>query len=223
MNLDDKKIAIITCVNNEELYEESMVYVRHLAMPEGMEVELIAVWQAVSMTSGYQEAMRSTNAKYKIYMHQDCFPCNRNLLLDIVRLFRSDASIGAIGVAGSGDLLAERPIWWCSERKYGAVYNKQAYEFMQVDEFGMVESPYVEVVAIDGVFMATQYDLPWRTELFTGWHFYDISQSREFINAGYKVIIPHQERPWVIHFAGKKVLDKEYKKYMAVFCQNYCK
>lgn len=56
-----------------------------------------------------------------------------------------------------------------------------------------------EVVAIDGLLMATCQDIPQREDLFTGWDFYDISQSEEFRRAGYKVVVPRQDTAWVIH------------------------
>ena len=39
--------------------------------------------------------------------------------------------------------------------------------------------PYISVEAIDGMLMMTQYDLPWREDILSGWDFYDISQSLE--------------------------------------------
>lgn len=222
MIYDNKKIAIIACVNNEDIYKESLLYIEHLKLPEDMQIELIEVQHAVSMAAGYQEAMESSNAKYKIYMHQDCFLCNKNLLYDIIALFKKDKSIGAIGVAGSGNLNPEKPVWWDSKNKYGKIYTKEADEFMKLDEFGEIHGEYISVAAVDGLFIATQYDLPWRSDLFDGWHFYDISQTREFINAGYQVVIPRQEKPWVVHFTGRKIVDASYKKYMSIFYEHYC-
>ena len=40
--------------------------------------------------------------------------------------------------------------------------------------------------------MATQYDVPWREDLFDGFDFYDVSQSFEFRKAGYTVGVPVQ-------------------------------
>ena len=31
-----------------------------------------------------------------------------------------------------------------------------------------------EVEGVDGLLMATQYDIPWREDLFDGWDFYDL-------------------------------------------------
>ena len=63
---DDGKIAFITCVNDEELYEECLLYLRHLRLPQGMAAEYLPVRGAASMASGYNAAMESSNARYKI-------------------------------------------------------------------------------------------------------------------------------------------------------------
>ena len=36
------------------------------------------------MTSGYNNAMKKTDAKYKVYLHQDVFILNHNFLMDIL-------------------------------------------------------------------------------------------------------------------------------------------
>jgi hypothetical protein len=56
-----------------------------------------------------------------------------------------------------------------------------------------------DVECIDGMLMATAYDLPWREDLFDGWDLYDLSQSFEFRKAGYRLVVPEQTKPWVAH------------------------
>ena len=71
------------------------------------------------------------------------------------------------------------------------------------------------VEAIDGLLMATQYDIPWREDLFTHFDFYDVSQSFEMRKAGYQILVPYQEIPWVIHdsgFAKLTYYDEERRK-----------
>ena len=71
--------------------------------------------------------------------------------------------------------------------------------------------------AIDGFLMATQYDIPWREDLFDKWDFYDASQSMEFIRHGYKVVIPKMEEPWCLHDCGYLNMDhyeEEREKYV---------
>jgi hypothetical protein len=87
--------------------------------------------------------------------------------------------------------------------------------------FKEVEGDYQEVQCIDGLIMITQYDLPWREDLFNGWHFYDSSQSMEFIKSGYKVVIPRQSHPWCIHECGVTSLSNGYHDYRQAFINNY--
>ena len=68
--------------------------------------------------------------------------------------------------------------------------------------------------------MATQYDLPWREDLFQGWDFYDASQSVEFWKAGYKVVVPHMETPWCLH--ENDVLNlSQYERWRDIFLDEY--
>lgn len=220
MKYDENKIALIACVNDEIMYRESVAYIEKLEIPAGMELELIEIQEAESMCSGYQEAMESTDAIYKIYMHQDTFLVDRQILLRIMEIFRQDESIGLIGVAGCRNLPRKSPIWWNGDR-YGKTYNRRSYESNELSIYGEVREEYISVDALDGVFMATRYDLPWRQDLFHGWHFYDISHTRDFVDAGYLAVIPRQEKPWVMHYAGMKALDESYYEAMEIFKRNY--
>jgi hypothetical protein len=80
------------------------------------------------------------------------------------------------------------------------------YEYPEEAKNGVIE-----VEAIDGLLMATQYDIPWRDDLFDKWDFYDVSQSLEFIRHGYKVVVPYMETPWCIHDDGFVNLKNYYE------------
>ena len=71
--VNDKKICFIACVNNERLWKECLVYIDRLIIPEGYKVDVLAVWDAKSIAAGYNEGMQASDAKYKIYLHQDVF------------------------------------------------------------------------------------------------------------------------------------------------------
>lgn len=216
-----EKICFIACVNDERLYEESVLYLRHLAVPVGMEVELIAVRGAESMTEGYQKAMEASDAKYKIYIHQDVFIVGRNILLTLTDTFKKNRDIGMIGLLGAGELAREKPIWWESPSRCGKGYNKTSMEEIQLDVYGEFDDAFIPVQAVDGVFIATQYDLPWRRDLFKGWHFYDISQSQEFIRYGYRTVVIRHREPQIIHIAGRKSVDGAYMAEMEIFKKYY--
>ena len=88
MTMDQNKICFIICVNDDLFFQECVNYIHWLEVPEGMEVEVLEIREAKSMTSGYNEGMSSSNAKYKVYMHQDVFLINRYFIYDILSLFQ---------------------------------------------------------------------------------------------------------------------------------------
>ena len=81
------------------------------------------------------------------------------------------------------------------------VYEQHIYETELLSN-AVADSGYLDVDAIDGFLMVTQYDVPWREDLFTGWDFYDCSQSMEFIRKGYRVVVPDMKAPWCVHDCG---------------------
>lgn len=85
--MDNHKFAIIICANDDLLLKECRHYIDHLVIPEGYNTELFTVREAASMTRGYNEAMLASDAKYKIYIHQDVFILNRYILEDLLSVF----------------------------------------------------------------------------------------------------------------------------------------
>lgn len=83
-----------------------------------------------------------------------------------------------------------------------------------------MESEWKAVEAVDGFIMATQYDLPWREDLFDGWDYYDISQCMEMKRNGYKCVVPKQIRPWCYHDNSYSKMEKYYD-YAQVFVKEY--
>ena len=195
---ETEKICFITCVNNERQYQECCYYIDNLVVPEGYEIEKKSLWGASSMTSGYQKMMSETDAKYKVYLHQDTYCRNRYFLYEALEVFQQDADIGLIGVAGCAKM-PKSGIWWDAESEiiYSLYQDSIAYYGCQLQE--SLQDAYQEVEALDGVFLMTSKDVDWRADLFDGWHHYDVSQTKEFLRAGYKAVIARQEDIWVLH------------------------
>lgn len=219
--MNSHKICFITCVNDERVYRESLRYINSLIIPTGFEVQVIQIKNATSIARGYNNAMGSSDAKYKVYLHQDVFIINKNFISDVIGLFRSHEHVGMIGVAGCHDIPLNG-VWWESAQLYGKVYDSHT-DWMGLLQFGDVHEAYVSVQCVDGLILITQYDVPWREDIFTGWHFYDISQSMEFIRAGYKVVIPYQEQAWCIHDCGIANTSNGYDQYRMIFLEEYGK
>lgn len=69
--MDEHKICFVMCVNDDAYAAEAVWYIRRLKIPDGYCVEWQCVKGAVSMTAGYNEAMKNSDARYKVYLHQD--------------------------------------------------------------------------------------------------------------------------------------------------------
>ena len=178
-------ISFISCVNNEELYSKCLQHIEQLEIPDGYNYETIAIRNAKSLTSGYNQAMNQSKAKYKVYLHQDTFIINKKIIHDIIEIFSRNSQIGILGVVGA-EKLRLSGAWGNSRHKYGKVIENSSGGALELLEFDKV-SHIKEVQCVDGLIMITQYDLSWRQDIFDGWHYYDLSQCMEFIRSGYLV------------------------------------
>lgn len=221
--MNDHKISLIMCCNNDLYLNESLLYLDELIIPEGFEIDLVEIRGAESMCAGYNEGMEKSDAKYKIYMHQDVFITNKNFLIDLIDLFNKDVEIGMVGMVGT-PYMCKNAIMWSGIR-YGGFYKlHECLAKKYISRFFPMEKGYMEMEAVDGLLIATQYDIRWREDLFKKWDFYDVSQSYEFIKAGLKVVVPGQAREWYIHDCGminlhnyddeRRLFLKEYASFM---------
>lgn len=195
--VDEYKICFIICANKDYFLEECLLYLEQLEVPKGYEVEVISVTEAKSMAAGYNEGMNATNAKYKIYLHQDVFIVYKGFLQAVLDIFAANSSIGLIGMVGAPKMSVTGVMW--AAKRVGKLYG-QSRSLKEYGEYRYsVKDGAYEVEAIDGLMMITNRDIPWREDIFDGWDFYDVSQSFEFQKAGYKVVVPEQHCPWCIH------------------------
>lgn len=217
--IKDNKIAFILCVNNQMYFDECCAYLDRLNVPEGYEVEVFPVWDSSSMCQAYNIGMNASDAKYKIYMHQDVFITEKNFLCNIVNIFKENDDIGMIGMTGASEL----PISGIFFNSYdvGKVeVREQDFPYYYVA--GNAHLQLTDVQAVDGMIIITQYDLMWREDLFENFDFYDVSQGLEFKKQGYRVVVPYQNTPWIIHDCSFPNLEK-YDSDRQIFIDNYAK
>ena len=209
------KFCFIMFSNNQQYEHEFIKYINNLTIPEGYEIEIKVIRDASSITSGYNRGMLSSNAKYKIYLHQDTFIINKDFLNCLLKGFNDEAT-GMIGIIGTPQLDPSCVMWLGN--RVGKLVSNCIYHTVKA-AIGEITSP-TEVEAIDGLLMATQYDITWRDDIFKGWDYYDISQSFEFRKAGYKVMVLPADEPWCFHDDGILELS-EYYKTRDIFMQEY--
>lgn len=214
-----RKFAFICCTNDAEAFEECAAFIRELTVPPGCSIEIIPVTGAKSMTAGYNEGMKSTDADIKIYLHQDLFILNRSFLSDLADLFDAHPDVGIIGMVGARTFPMHGN-WWQGADTAGKLYSSD-HDRVQLFNFGDFEEDLCEVEMVDGVLMATQYDLPWREDLLKDWHYYDISQCLEFRKAGYRTAVPRQKSPWCLHDCGVSYHEPSFLEAKQLFFEEY--
>ena len=220
-HMNDHKFAFIICTNNTLLLDECLHYIDHLIVPEGYEAELLTIPDAPCMTQGYNEAMQTSDARYKIYMHQDVFILNQNILGDLLAIFASDPQIGLVGMVGYEKVAADG-IMWHTDRT-GSIYMRHPqtpYPALSDYRYNITDG-FEYVAEIDGFFMATCHDLPWDTDKLDGWDFYDAFQSIRFLLEGYKIAVPCQRHPWCMHDDNGILNLVNYDRYRKIFLQTY--
>ncbi len=199
--MDNQQFCFIICCNDDILLAECLLYIKQLFIPENYTIDIITITEAGSMSEGYQAGMKASTAKYKIYLHQDVFILNKHFLHDTLQIFLQNPSIGMLGMAGTKKL-PESAVMWESKNRIGALRSCTLDTTDDYFDIPITNPIYEEAAAVDGLLIMTQYDLDWREDLFDGWDFYDVSQSLEFLRAGYRIAVPYQETPWVLHDCG---------------------
>ena len=107
---NEKKICFISCVNNEEKYFKLIKSIKNMNIPKAMKYELIALKGESSIFAAYQKAMLSSDAKYKIYVHQDVAFYDKNFLINLIRAFKEHPRYGIVGPVGG--LYLDYGRWW---------------------------------------------------------------------------------------------------------------
>ena len=210
-------VDFIICTNNELWFSECERYIRKLCIPVGIHIHVIPVWNARNMCNGYNIGMRQSKAKYKVYLHHDTFIINPDFIADILRIFKSDEKIGLLGLVGADEIKRQKIAW--GDWEYGKTLGCNGLSEKCIN-FGSIEGLYQQTDCVDGMLIATQYDIPWREDIFTKWDLYDRSICIEFRRQGYMVVVPKQEKPWCIHDCGPSGL-LNWKQEMILFVNTY--
>lgn len=219
--MNEHKICFIICTNNTQKLESCLEHISKLDVPDGFETQIITIKDASSMFEGYQRAMEQSDAKYKIYLHQDVDLLYSKMLFEMLSIFTVHPEIGLLGVAGYKYMPQNAIMWECTE-KYGKLYEARIPNNGLL-YFKDVNNDSEDVKIVDGLLLITQYDIPWRKDIFNGWHFYDASCCMEFLKSGYHIAIPRQEQVWCFHNCDMKPSMKNYDETRAVFLEEYNK
>lgn len=212
MPMNNRKIDFIICTNDSRQFAESCLYINHLDIPKDYEVNILEIREAASIFAGYNEGMNASDAKYKVYMHHDVRIIDRNFIHIMLDRFKNPA-VGMLGVVGCTTLKIQPWKWDAGAIAETIVSSTSIRHFAEEETDKYVKQ-------IDGLLMATQYDLPWREDWFGGWDIYDRSQCLEFLKAGFKILVPGQEQPICLHDCGVADLSG-YAQVHELFLEHY--
>lgn len=148
---NDKKIAFIICVSDINKVTECIYYLDRLKAPEGFEKDVITIQDAPSMAAGYNAGMNSSDAKYKVYLHQDVFIINPNFMIDLLEIFGKDTRIGIVGCIGAAKL--GKTAMAVSSWDTGKVIHNCIPMLMEGEK--EITNDYAQVQALDGLLLAT--------------------------------------------------------------------
>lgn len=218
--LDEKKICFILCMDDQGLAEESARYVHRLTVPEGYAVEILVGKAEGSVAAAYNDAMEKTDAKYKVYLRPGVFLIYAGFLERMLNIFTRHKKVGMLGLVGNRSLAEDGcPFSDGTWRRAGGYYAEEA-DGRKRRFFSRVVDRYEKMAVLDGLALMTQYDLPWREDLFLGRDFYDCAQSLEFQKAGFEVGLPRIEEPWCL-YDGEPLESAEYERWRSLFEQEY--
>ena len=137
-------------------------------------------------------------------------------MIDLLEIFGKDTRIGIVGCIGAAKL--GKTAMAVSSWDTGKVIHNCIPMLMEGEK--EITNDYAQVQALDGLLLATQYDIPWREDIMDGWDFYDISQCMEFARAGYKAVVPRQKTIWCFH-DNKSSDMSNYSYYRQRFIKEY--
>jgi glycosyltransferase involved in cell wall biosynthesis len=195
--MNEKKICFIWNVQNQNYYQESSQSVDNLAIPEGYKLEKITITNK-SFATAYNQAVAESNAKYKVYLQDSVCILNRQFLYAILNVFKNQ-EIGLLGILGA-KTIPTSGIWQESKHKVGKIQIESNFK-KHLITFGDIENDCDCEAAkvLEGTLLATQYDMLWRDDIFTGKYYYDYAQCIEFTKRGYRVVVVNQNKtPWCL-------------------------
>ena len=153
-----EQIAIIY-PNVPELAEN----LQSLVTPDGVERVDIVVPAAGNRAAAYQAAMDSSDARYKVYIDETIRIIDHHILSYVLHAFQKHPDVTILGLSGASEL-STHGVSVTSAKRTGCLQGPDGQELLSVGA-----TPHVEAVeALDSWFLATQRDVPWRSDLLHG-------------------------------------------------------
>ncbi len=210
--MNDNKITFVVYKTDDEKSKSLIETLGEITIPNGYESNVLVV-NGGDISDKYQiynKIIEINDSKYKIYLNENIELLSKDFLTDILDIFNSDESIGIIGFSGAIKL-STHGISLKSEKRCGKIYTGDSKELVDWSK-SETEEKYQEVETVDNFFIATQYDIKWRDDLFIDDIFGETAQCLEFKRKGYKSVVVNQAEPVIWYKEnsfGVEAKDKE--------------
>lgn len=208
LEMNEKEIAFIICTNDDEQYEDCLYYINRLIIPENFSMDVICIKEASGICEAYNAGMKSSDAKYKIYMHHDVLILNQNFLVDMIACFDRNPKAGLLGLIGRKNFDNRDKLFM--NEYFGALYETRVNKTVSYFNYSC-EGKDEKVLHVDGLLIMTSVDIEWREDIFDRWDCYDVSQSLEMARKDYEVYVPYAKEPWALHDCGALHLNGYYE------------
>ena len=221
-------ISLIICSRTSALSNE--LY-QNIDETIGCDYELITIDNSnnkYSIFEAYNLGIGKSIGSFLCFIHEDILFHTQNWGIILTSIFELDTKIGLIGVAGAKVKTKTPSAWWDCDENERVLNIKQhsRNKEKEVHNYGFDLEKNVEVVIIDGVFMAMRRDdrIAFSTKL-KGFHAYDLNLSFEIIKHGYFIVVTNEIG--IEHFSSGVIneswvkssynLHKLYKKQLPLF------
>ena len=216
--VDECRIAVVVFDIDKVSLKKLKETVKGCVLPQNFQLDFIAVKDAKSRVEAYNKAISQSSAKYKFYIDEHTTLLQKDFFKDFIRIFSDNPEIGIIGCIGTNEV----PLNGIApqsriEKTYGSWFTGENKNLTQGVAF---KEEFKEVQCVfDGV-IATQYDLQWREDLFTGGStcFDFASQCIEFSRKNYKVVVISKTSPLIWKDSNRYVVKEADRK---AFLQEY--
>lgn len=209
---DEKRILFVLREPQERIQEIS-VYLRALRLPEGFTAEVTSNIEGPTAAC-YNAVQRESNARYKVYIAPGTVILKEDFLIKMVRLFVEQPDIGIIGLLGT-EQLPTSGLFWDAPAKVGRALLRDGQRI----EGKTVTGVYQDVMAVTDV-IATQYDVPWREDLFQGEAFLAASACAEYRRQGYRtVLLASEEEGLLLSDTAQSAEAQEQENFLDTYSQ----
>jgi len=148
-----------------------------------------------SIYEAYNLGIDRSKGDYLCFAHDDILFHTMGWGNVLQNIFKEDQQIGLIGIAGAKSKTKMPSLWWScpKEHKIASIIQHIPDRETQRWNSGFEKEFLVEVVAVDGVFMAMRKDdrIRFSSEM-KGFHNYDLNLSFECKKEGYRIMVTNE-------------------------------